>query len=135
MRLELEGEVALLEQLLAGVVMVNLHAQFSAPWVGKSFILPCSSQHAESALAASESGRCAVRAPPPYPPGSTWSPHPMLISNCPVSSLVSLNELSALKQKAKSLRLPQDFRAGGIVTCRTVHKITLTTQKKKKNPS
>lgn len=40
--LELEEEAALLEQLLAGVVMANLHAQFFAPWVEKSFILLCS---------------------------------------------------------------------------------------------
>lgn len=85
MILALEGEVALLEQLLAGVVMVNLHAQFFAPWVEKSFILLCSSQHTESALAVSESSWYAMRAPL-YPviqvaPGAQV---PMLISSHPV---------------------------------------------------
>lgn len=85
MILELEGEVALLEQLLAGVVMVNLHAQFFAPWVEKNFILLCSSQHTESALAASESDWCVMRALL-YPilqtaPGAHVS---MLISICPI---------------------------------------------------
>lgn len=60
MILELEGDVALLQQLLARAVMVNLHAQFFAHWMEKSFILLCSSQYPESALASSESDRCAV---------------------------------------------------------------------------
>lgn len=60
MILELEEDVALLQQLLARSVMVNLHAQFCAYWMEESFILLCSSQYLESALASSESGQCAV---------------------------------------------------------------------------
>lgn len=97
MTLELEEDVALLQQLLARAVMVHLHAQFFAHRVEESFILLCSSQYPESAGIATLSHIFQAALGGPKFPCS-------FIVLSVVSFPVNINDLSALKKIAKSLR-------------------------------
>lgn len=128
MILELEEDVALLQQLLARSVMVNLHAQFFAHWMEESFILLCSSQYLESALASSESGPCAVIATlshifqaalgePKFPCSFTV----LLVVSFPVNT----DDLSALKKIAESQTFNRASVLAGLLTCRIFNKFII----------
>ena len=129
MILELEEDVALLQQLLARSVMVNLHAQFCAHWMEESFILLCSSQYLESALASSESGQCAVIATLSHIFQAALG-EPMFPCSFTVFSVVSIpvniNDLSALKKKCQeSQSFNRASMLAGLLTCHIFNKFII----------
>lgn len=124
MILELEEDVALLQQLLARSVMVNLHAQFFAHWMEESFILLCSSQYLESALASSESGPCAVIATLSHIFQAALG-EPKFPCSFTVSFPVNTDDLSALKKIAESQTFNRASVLAGLLTCHIFDKFII----------